>query len=166
MGPVLFRISLLFMIPACVFKGEVWGPELFTAEGPDRVTQVPEQRGSGFYRVASVEKRKDKALSFLRIIFHKQVQDARDGLQRKPEEKLWLDTGHLYSGIKVGDVLDLQYSGFKTPSGVEAMQVLVLLSDQQGGSPVWLLSKHRRMINFSQSSYLRMHAPSSDYQIY
>lgn len=167
MHGLLFLFCLPFFLIGCIPRSHIQNPVNLDTSGSAEPSGPLERYGEGRYLVAEVERRQDKALSFLRIIFHKQGQEFHGGQRRQSVDRFWFDTGHLYPGIKEGRIFKVHYSGVETSAGFEAMQILVFLSDEQGGSPVWLLSKrNRKMIDFSQGSFLRMHAPASDYLIF
>lgn len=79
-----------------------------------------------------------------------------------------LHSDHVHFGVTKGSKLRISAEVTKTGNKkiVQAAQVLVYLPAPEGFLPVWLLSKNSRGFEKGSTSYLKMHAPQSDFMVF
>jgi hypothetical protein len=78
-----------------------------------------------------------------------------------------LDSQHVHVGLKEGDTLRMSAEIAKSEGNCAvASQVVVYVPHVNGAVPVWMLSTTVRPSDHPPGSYLKMHAPSTDYTIF
>jgi hypothetical protein len=79
-----------------------------------------------------------------------------------------LYSDHVHFGVTKGSKLRLSAEVVKTENKktVQAAQVLLYLPAPEGFLPVWLLSQNSQGFEKGSTSYLKMHAPQSDYMVF
>lgn len=82
-------------------------------------------------------------------------------------DELVLVTDHVNFTVRKGAEVRLSAEVLKKYNDyAEVSQVVIFMPSPQGGVPVWMLSARSRAKDLRGTSYLKMHAPTTDYQIF
>lgn len=125
----------------------------FSQEVPkDKVERV-----SGFYKLASIEKKPDNE-----YVLHF-VAETKDGVH----DLLVLNSEGMNVKIAEGQVIKLSAEVItSTAKEHEITQVLLFMPSQEYGlTPIWMLSKTHETREIRGARWLEMHAPQADYQV-
>lgn len=82
-------------------------------------------------------------------------------------DRLVLHTDHINFSVRKGAEVRLSAEVLeKQASYAEVSQVVIFMPSPQGAVPVWMLSSKNKGRDLRGTKYLKMHAPTTDYQIF
>ena len=151
-----------FLLASAILFSMIYGTQIFSETNNAASTEIAAedvqlQKVGGDYVVEKIEK---QASGFFIKFVAKNLTGEADVIE--------LHSDHVHFGVTEGSTLRLSAEVSKTKSKevVQAAQVLLYLPAPEGFLPVWLLSKNSRGFEKGSTSYLKMHAPQSDYMVF